>query len=108
MAFTTNTQSNSNGVVNFARGYMVADAGAAAVLTVTLGFIPRTVRFHNLTDRISFEWFEGMAPASALQTIAAGTRTLELANGVTVVGQSFSLPAASVPASKTFAWEAIM
>lgn len=108
MALTVNTQSNSNGVVNYARGAVTTDAGAAAATTFTLGFVPRTVRFHNATDRISDEWFEGMAAASSLHTVAAGTRTLELTNGITVAGSSFTVTAVTIPASKVFYWEAVM
>lgn len=107
MALTTNTQVNSMGVVNHATGKIVSDGGAAAATTITLGFAPRVVRFHNLTDRISDEWYEGMASASALHTVAAGTRTLETTNGIAVSGNTFTLTATTMVASKTFYWEAI-
>lgn len=107
MATSTNSQTNSNGVVNRAVGTIVTTAAAAEALTITLGFAPRTVRFHNLTDRISDEWFEGMASASALHTVAAGTRTLETTNGIAVSGSTFTLTATTMVASKTFYWEAL-
>lgn len=106
MALTTNTQTNSNGVGNFAIGKIVSDAGAAAAATITLGFVPRYVKFVNLTDRITDEWFEGMASASSLHTVAAGTMTLETTNGIAVSGSSFTLTATTLVASKTFYWEA--
>jgi hypothetical protein len=106
MAITTNTQSNSNGVNNFAIGKIVTDAGAAAAATISLGFTPRYIRFVNLTDRITDEWFEGMASASSLHTVAAGTMTLETTNGIAVSGPSFTLTATTLVASKTFYWEA--
>lgn len=106
MAFTTNTQSNSNGVANMAVGKLVSDAGAAADTTIQLGFQPRKVIFQNLTDRITDEWTEGMAAFSSLHAVAAGTLTLETTNGISVSGNSFTVKAATVPASKTFAWEA--
>lgn len=106
MALTTNTQS-ANQVRNQAVGQIVTDAGAAAAVTITCGFNPRVVRFHNLTDRISDEWFEGMAAASSLHTIAAGTRTLEVTNGITVGSNGFTVNAATLLASKSFYWEAI-
>ncbi|MAF04953.1 hypothetical protein [Herbaspirillum sp.] len=106
MAVTTNTQSASQ-VRNHAVGQLVTDAGAAAALTITLGFVPRVVRFHNLTDRISEEWFEGMAAASSLHTVAAGTRTLETTNGITVTSNGFTVNATTMVASKSFYWEAI-
>ena len=107
MALTTNTQDGFCGVANHTTGYVVTDAGAAADTTFVCGFAPRLVRFHNLTDRISDEWIEGMAAASALHTVAAGTRTLETTNGITIVGNGFSVKAATILASKSFAWEAI-
>jgi hypothetical protein len=107
MALSTDTQTNALGVVNHAVGKVVTDAAAAAAATFTLGFAPRVVRFHNLTDRISDEWYEGMASASSLHSVAAGTRTLETTNGIAVSGNTFTLTATTMVASKTFYWEAI-
>lgn len=106
MAITTNTQSASQ-IRNQAVGQVVTDAGAAAAATFTCGFLPRVVRFHNLTDRISDEWFEGMAAASSLHTVAAGTRTLEATNGITLTANGFTVTATTMVASKSFYWEAI-
>ena len=106
MAIITNTQTNSNGVSNLAVGKLVSDAGAAAALTITLGFTPRYVKFVNLTDRITDEWYEGMASASSLHVVAAGTQTLETTNGIAVSGSTFTLTATTMVASKTFYWEA--
>ena len=107
MALSTDIQTNVMGIVNHAVGRAVTDATAAAATTFTLGFAPRVVRFHNLTDRISDEWFEGMASASALHTVATGVRTLENTNGIAVSGNTFTLTATTMVASKTYAWEAI-
>jgi phosphatidylserine synthase len=108
MALTTNTVTHANGVTNTAIGKVVTDAGAAAATTFTVGFVPRVVRFHNLTDRISDEWLEGMAAASSLHTIATGVRTLETTNGITVNSTgTFTVTAVTMVASKTFYWEAI-
>lgn len=106
MALTTNTQSNSNGVNCFAVGKITSDASAAAAVTITLGFTPRYIKFVNLTDRITEEWFEGMASASSLHTVAAGTMTLETVNGIAVSGSSFTLTAVTMVAAKSFFWEA--
>lgn len=106
MALSTNTQSNSNGVVNYAVGKVVTDGGAAAATTFTLGFAPRKIRFVNLTDRIQDEWFEGMSAANSLHTVAAGTVTLETTNGITVSGNTFTVTATTMVASKSFFWEA--
>lgn len=113
MALSTNTQTQAMGIANHAVGRCVTDASAAAATTFNPGFKPRVIRFHNLTDSISQEWFEGMADLSAIQTIAAGTRTLSATTGPTLgtdaagTGTSFTMPAATMIASKTYAWEAI-
>jgi phosphatidylserine synthase len=106
MALSTNTQSASQ-IRNHAVGQVVTDSATAAAATFTVGFTPRVVRFHNLTDRISDEWFEGMAAASSLHTVAAGTRTLETSNGITVANNGFTVNATTMVASKSFYWEAI-
>jgi len=107
MALTSSTQTNTNGVINRAIGKIVTDAAAAAAVTITLGFAPRRVLFVNLTDRITNEWFEGMDSASSLHAVAAGTLTLETTNGIAVSGNTFTLTATTMAASKTFYWEAV-
>lgn len=106
MALTTNTQENTNGVSNFVTGNVVTDAGAAADTTFNLGFSPRKVTFVNLTDRTVDVWYKGMAAFSSLHAVAAGTMTLETVNGISVSGNSFTVKAATIPASKTIVWEA--
>jgi hypothetical protein len=114
MALTTNTITQSMGISNFATGSVVTDAGAAANTVFTVGFVPRHVRWFNTTDGISDEWIAGMTNGSALHTVAAGTRTLAASpTGITVGlqgapdGGTFTVPAALIPASKTYAWEAV-
>ncbi len=108
MALTTNTRTQSGGMANYATGYVVTDGGTAADTTFTVGFVPRKVRFVNLTDRITDEWYTGMAAYSSLHAVAAGTQTLETTNGISVgTDGTFTVKAASIPASKTLAWEAV-
>ncbi len=107
MTMTTNIQTNRAGVANHAVGSIVTNADAATAVTLTLGFTPRKFVLHNLTDRISDEWYEGMAAASSLHTVATGTRTLEAVNGITVSGLNVTMTAVTMVASKTYAWEAI-
>lgn len=107
MPFTSSTQTNGNGVANYAVGKIVTSAAAAEAATLTLGFTPRYFKLVNLTDRITDEWFEGMASASSLHAVAAGTMTLEATNGVAVSGVSVTLTATTLVASKTFYWEAV-
>ena len=114
MALTTNTSKMETSVHNMTTGKVVSDAGAAAAATFSLGFVPRYVKFVNLTDRTIDEWFDGMAAASSLHTVAAGTVTLETAHGITVnapsavdgSGNSFTVDSTTMVASKTFYWVA--
>ncbi len=106
MALTTNTRVDSNGVAMLATGNVTTDAGAAAVTTFSLGFAPRVVRFRNITDRISDEWYSGMTSPGSLNTVAAGTVILTTTAGITVSGSTFTVPSAMIPASKVFVWEA--
>ena len=60
MSLIISTQSNAEGVANSAVGQIVTDAVAAAAQTFTLGFAPRYIKFCNLTDGITDEWYDGM------------------------------------------------
>ena len=105
---TTNTQKDSFGIVNIATGKIVSDAGVAIAETFTPGFVPRYIKFVNQTDRITDEWFDGMAAAESLHQVAAGTLTDETVNGITVNADgSFTLTATTMVASKTFYWLAL-
>ena len=91
---------------------------AADYVVFTLGFTPRYIRYQNITDRISVEWFEGMTADTCLKTAAAGTVTIETTNlGITIcdsdgtantsgryfkVAQNATL--AVIAASKTCTW----
>ncbi len=66
------------------------DTGTVAAREFLVGFRPRYVRVMNETDRISEEWFEGMADAEGLLQIANGTRTLITSNGITPSATGFT------------------
>lgn len=67
--------------------------GTGAAVTVDLGFIPDYILVENATDGdANWKWFFGMADASALQQIAAGTKTLITANGISRDLGSISSP----------------
>ena len=59
-----------------------------------LGFVPKRVRFRNLTDRVGMEHFFdanlGTANAEGLKTIADGTQTYE-ATGLGVSGKNLTI-----------------
>lgn len=112
MALTTNTQSNAGGVVNYAQGQVVTDAGAAADTPITVGFVPRYIKWVDRTNRIMLEWWEGMAVNSAIRTVAAGTRTLDVSSGIALgtsalgTAGTFTIKAADIAASAAFSWTA--
>lgn len=88
---------NAQGVSQRAVGLVVFGATAitaADSVVITCGFKPRHVRWINVTDRTSGEWFEGMAANSCLKLVAAGTGTLEVTGGnggITVTQSGFSV-----------------
>lgn len=105
MPIATQATTNSDGNIHRVQELITTSAATAAVVTLTYGFIPKRVLLHNVTDRISDEWFEGMAAASSIHSVAVGTRTLETTNGITVdtTLRTVTLTAATMAASKTFA-----
>ena len=83
MTQVINLQSQAAGVVNHTAGHIVTDAAAAAAASIQLGFAPRVVRIHNLTDRISDEWYAGMTEDSIYESIIGITAKLDADAGVT-------------------------
>src|SRR5690606_11933254 len=63
-------ESQDGGVSNLAIGEFVGDG---TITHVTTGFLPRYIKLVNLTERITFEWYRGMAATHTLKTVAAGT-----------------------------------
>lgn len=106
MAIATTVVTNSNGVSNRYINYFSTSSATAAATTFSgIGFTPRKVVLHNLTDRISDVWYEGMASASSLHTVANGTVTLETTNGVAVSGDAVTFTATTMVASKVYVLE---
>ena len=86
----TSTQSNHH-VRNEAVGRYL-DTGTAAAITITTGFQPRYVKVQNVAaSAVTFEWYEGMAAASAVKTAANGVKTIVTTNGITVSANGFTL-----------------
>ena len=99
----TSTHNSAAAKTNFANGTHLDSAGTDAA-SIKLGFDPRYIRVENETDRISFEWFEGMETANGVKTIAAGTRTLETSGLITVSNDTIGFP---VLTSKQYRWFAM-
>lgn len=89
----TLAHNKSQGTPAFAQGKVVFDATAitaADYIEITTGFKPSYVQFVNATDRVSGEHYAGMAANTCIKTAAAGTRTLEVANGgITLTDNGF-------------------
>lgn len=83
MPTNTSTRSQTAGICNHATGAIVTTSAAAAAVTITCGFSPRVIRFHNVTDRISEEWFEGLDEASIYTAVLGITAKLDADAGVT-------------------------
>lgn len=77
------TQTNPLVTLRMASGTFIEDSSAVA-FTVTVGFKARYVEVTNEDDRTSMRWYEGMADAEAIVTVANGTVTLVTSNGITV------------------------
>ena len=97
----TATQTSGAAMLRMANGSHLDSAATPDAASIETGFTPRYVRVENITDRIAFEWFEGMTSGHALKTVAAGTRTAETSGGVTVSGRVFGFP---VLQNKQYRW----
>ncbi len=112
----TLTYNISQGSAAFAAGLDVIDATsitATDYIEIVVGFKPKYVEWVNVTDRVSGEFYEGMAANSCIKTVANGTRTLEITSGnggITLTQTGFRVlqnaTLALVLASKTCAWRA--
>lgn len=102
----TSTQKDDHVVRNVSGSYL-DDAGTPAAATITLGFTPRYFQWNNVTDRISYEWFDGNANGTTLKTVAAGTRTLDTADvAISVSGGVVTIGAAAILQNKQYRWRA--
>lgn len=65
---------------------------AADYVEIDVGFKPKHVKWVNLTDRVTVEFYEGMTANNCLKTAAAGTQTLETTNGgITLTARGFQV-----------------
>jgi hypothetical protein len=105
----TLTKKANQGQAMYQSGKIVFDATAitaADYIEIDVGFKPSYVNFTNITDRITVEHFEGMTDNTCVKSAAAGTRTLESANGgITLTDTGFRVSQnatlAVIAASKT-------
>lgn len=91
MAFTFGTPT-IDGVNGLYVGSATTNTSSAAG-TFYPGFAPRRIRVIDTTNASVFEWVSGMAAASMLKTVTAGTTTVETSNGITVLAPTDATPA---------------
>lgn len=90
MAITSTQVKNSASVVQIAVGRYI-DTGTAAAFTITTGFKPLWVRVMNVSSGDMYEWYHGMAAASAFKRVAAGTATIPTTLGITQASYGFTV-----------------
>jgi hypothetical protein len=89
----TETQLNPLNTLRLATG-RILDTGTVAStfpVDVELGFKPRYVCVENVTSGDKMEWYEGMTDATAVKTVAAGTRSILSSLGITVTATGFEI-----------------
>jgi hypothetical protein len=96
MALTLNSVGQAESIVNIATFTFSTDATAAVKTYVHCGFVPRYVKFVNLTDRIVDEFVKGMTADNSLHTVAAGTVTFVTSGGITLETNTLVTVASSV------------
>jgi len=118
MGLSVNTRSHNATVTNLGMGFVVTDGVAAVPQTFNCGFVSRYVKWVNVTTGAMLEWFDGLPSAIAncvaIGTVAAGTRAPTAAGAGIIIGTPagtsagyFTIPAAQIPASSSFAWMAM-
>lgn len=87
---------------------LTAGATVQQMLKLALPLRPRRLELINLTDGVTWKWFDGMARSSAIKTVwSTGLTTLETSGGPLVVSDGAWLPQSLMGTSKTFAFEAL-
>lgn len=77
------------------------DAATPAAAVFYPGFKPTRVQVINLTDRITYEWYHGMASGDYVKTVAAGTRTLETDDVLVIENAEGARPSITLVAAAT-------
>lgn len=91
----------ANGI---ARGESGTTTGDGTALTVTLGYKPKRVTLINLTDAIRIEKIDGMTDAQTLQTVTAGTTTVQTGSQIVLNDRGFVASAAVNANGKSLVW----
>jgi hypothetical protein len=100
MAITSTTKSSVGQSQRFTYAHL-DDAATPAAIAQYPGFRPSYVKVVNVTDRITYEWMEGMNEGDYLKTVAAGTRTLETDDVLVVERDGGARPSITLVAAAT-------
>lgn len=80
--------------------------GDGTALSVLLGYRPKMVVLVNLTDATKIEKIDGMTDAQSLQTVTAGTQTVQTSSQIVLTERGFTATAAVNASGKSFAFYA--
>jgi hypothetical protein len=100
------TASQTKGIerIQMATGSYLDDAAIPADASIGTGFKARYVQVVDETNNTMLEWYEGMAAASAIQTVATGDRSTISSGGITVTDRGISFP---VTQNAQYRWKAV-
>jgi hypothetical protein len=117
------TPNDSNGVVNYASGYIVMDSSTTVAVVVPIGFHPRKIRVVNITNLNAanggeLEYLDFMNEAVAgtalltKYTSGAGVKTLDTTGMISIgtdaagTERTFTIAASFLTLSDTYVFEA--
>ena len=92
---------NAAGVARSTSGAFTSDN---TITEVILGFRPKYVKVVNVTDVIVREKIEGMADDACVNTVTAGTTTINTSGLITFQDNGFTLSATAVGDEKAIVW----
>lgn len=96
--------SNAAGVATATSGTFTADG---TITEVILGFKPKWVKVINITDVIVMEKTGDMAANAVINTVTAGTTTVNTSSLITIQDNGFSVAIAAVGDTDVAAWVAM-
>ena len=99
LSLITATETKAQGQPRAFHRRFLDDAGVPAAVVVYPGFRPNYVCLENITDRIKYEWYIGMAEGDCIKTVAAGTRTLDTTDVLVVEVDAAARPSVTAAAS---------
>jgi hypothetical protein len=85
---------------------LTAGAAVQGYLKLNTPFRPRRIKLVNTTDGVTWDWWDGMSPRSAVKTVwSTGVTTLQSGDAPYVVADGILMPQSVLGLSKTFAFD---